>query len=51
MDAAILRFDLWVMLMTSVLLIPFVFFKRNVTFPWGVALSSFYVIYIIAVFF
>ncbi|MBC6408053.1 MAG: calcium/sodium antiporter [Rhodobacteraceae bacterium] len=50
-DAAILRFDLWVMLTTSVLLIPFVFFKRNVTFPWGVALSSFYVIYIIAVFF
>ena len=34
-----LRFDLWVMLAASFLLIPFVFFRRNITRIWGAALT------------
>ncbi|MDU8928473.1 calcium/sodium antiporter [Alisedimentitalea sp. MJ-SS2] len=48
-DASFLRFDLWVMLAASALLIPFVFFKRDITRIWGVSLSVFYVTYIIVV--
>ena len=44
-----LRFDLWVMLAASFLLIPFVFFGRNITRIWGVALTLLYMAYLLAV--
>ncbi|MCV6586706.1 MAG: calcium/sodium antiporter [Marinibacterium sp.] len=44
-----LRLDLWVMLGASLLIIPFVFFKKDITRGWGVVLSALYVIYILAI--
>ena len=44
-----LRFDLWVMLAASFLLIPFVFFGRNITRIWGVALTLLYMAYLVVV--
>lgn len=44
-----LRFDLWVMLAASFLLIPFVFFGRNITRIWGAALTLLYMAYLLAV--
>jgi cation:H+ antiporter len=41
-DPAFLRLDLWVMLGASLLLIPFVFMRRDVTRPWGVLLTGIY---------
>ena len=41
-----LTFDLWVMLVASLLLVPFVFLKANVTRFWGVALSALYILYV-----
>lgn len=41
-----LRFDLWVMLGASVLLMPFVFWRWNITRAWGIGLSIAYVAYI-----
>jgi cation:H+ antiporter len=48
-DRSFLTFDLWVMLASSLLLIPFVFLGRDITRAWGAALTALYVIYIIAV--
>ncbi|MBQ0751309.1 MAG: sodium:calcium antiporter, partial [Roseovarius sp.] len=45
-DAQFLNFDLWVMLGTSLLIIPFVFFKFDITRIWGVALTLVYVVYV-----
>ena len=45
-DAQFLRFDLWVMLASSLILIPFVFMKKDIGRRWGVALSLLYVIYL-----
>jgi cation:H+ antiporter len=44
-----LRFDLWVMLAASFLLIPFVFFRRNITRIWGAALTLLYMAYLLMV--
>ena len=44
-----LRFDLWVMLAASFLLIPFVFFGQNITRIWGAALTLLYMAYLLAV--
>ena len=44
-----LRFDLWVMLAASFLLIPFVFFGRNITRVWGAALTLLYMAYLLVV--
>lgn len=44
-----LRFDLWVMLAASFLLIPFVFFGRNITRIWGAALTLLYMAYLLLV--
>ncbi len=44
-----LRFDLWVMLAASFLLIPFVFFRRNITRIWGAALTLLYMAYLLVV--
>ncbi|MEX0318954.1 MULTISPECIES: calcium/sodium antiporter [unclassified Ruegeria] len=48
-DDSFLRFDLWVMLGASLLLIPFVFFKQDINRLWGLALTALYGIYVIAV--
>ncbi|MGH1578246.1 calcium/sodium antiporter [Planktotalea sp.] len=41
-----LRFDLWVMLGASVLLLPFVFWRWDITRNWGIALTIAYFAYI-----
>ncbi len=45
-DPEFLRFDLWVMLGASLLLVPFVFFKKDITRVWGLILTALYVIYV-----
>ncbi len=45
-DRALLRFDIWVMLAASLALIPFVFFRRDLTLVWGVLLSVLYLSYV-----
>lgn len=41
-----LYFDLWVMLGASILLIPFVYMRRDITRMWGVILTMLYMVYI-----
>lgn len=48
-DLTILRFDLWIMLAASLVLIPFVFLKVDITRIWGIALSAAYVAYLVIV--
>jgi len=48
-DPQFRKFDLWVMLASSLLLIPFVFLKRDITRSWGVLLVGLYLAYISAV--
>ncbi|MCB1363751.1 MAG: calcium/sodium antiporter [Rhodobacteraceae bacterium] len=48
-DPAFLHFDLWVMLGASLLLAPFVYGCRDITRPWGVALTGLYVAYVISI--
>ena len=49
-EPAFLRFDLWVMLGASVLLLPFVFVKGlDLTRRWGALFCALYVAYIVAV--
>ncbi|MDJ0822547.1 MAG: calcium/sodium antiporter [Paracoccaceae bacterium] len=45
-DPALLRFDVWVMLGASLILIPFVFFGRDLGRVWGIILSGLYLGYI-----
>ncbi|MFW8595556.1 calcium/sodium antiporter [Cribrihabitans neustonicus] len=49
-DPGFLSFDLWVMLASSLLLVPFVYLKQDITRAWGVALSALYLIYMVALF-
>ncbi|WP_293573384.1 calcium/sodium antiporter [Phaeobacter sp.] len=49
-DPSFLRTDLWVMLGASLLLVPFVFFKMDITRTWGVILSTVYVVYLVQLF-
>ncbi|WP_417206145.1 calcium/sodium antiporter [Antarctobacter sp.] len=44
-----LQFDLWVMLVASLLLVPFVFFGRDLGRRWGILLSALYVSYVVIV--
>ncbi|RFP90211.1 sodium:calcium antiporter [Rhodobacteraceae bacterium 63075] len=44
-----LVFDLWVMLAASLILVPFVLFKRDIGRVWGFLLTALYVAYIFAV--
>lgn len=44
-----LSFDLWIMLAASLMLIPFVFFKMDITRNWGIALSVMYATYLVVV--
>jgi len=48
-DPEFLRFDLWVMLASSLLLIPFVFLRQNITRVWGAALTLLYILYALVV--
>ncbi|KPP83977.1 MAG: cation:H+ antiporter [Rhodobacteraceae bacterium HLUCCA08] len=41
-----LTFDLWVMAAASLILVPFVFFRFDITRIWGVILSALYVAYV-----
>ncbi len=45
-DPSFLRFDLWVMLGASILLVPFVYMRRDITRGWGVILTALYVAYL-----
>ncbi len=45
-DPAFLRFDLWVMLGASILLVPFVYMRRDITRTWGVILTVLYLAYL-----
>jgi cation:H+ antiporter len=45
-DAEILRFDLWVMLGASLILVPFVFLGLNINRIWGIAFSVLYIAYV-----
>ncbi|WP_370402626.1 calcium/sodium antiporter [Sulfitobacter sp. JB4-11] len=48
-DPAFLRFDLWVMLAASLLLIPFVYMRRDITRIAGIGLTATYVLYLCVV--
>ncbi|EDM72982.1 K+-dependent Na+/Ca+ exchanger related-protein [Roseobacter sp. AzwK-3b] len=48
-DPEFLRFDLWVMLAASLLIVPFVFFKQDIGRVWGVILTGLYVAYVVIV--
>ena len=45
-DPAFLKFDLWVMLGASILLVPFVYMRRDITRLWGMILTVLYVAYL-----
>ncbi|WP_170605868.1 calcium/sodium antiporter [Ruegeria arenilitoris] len=46
-DPEFLQFDLWVMLGASLLLVPFVFFKKDITRVWGMVLTMLYLVYVV----
>lgn len=48
-NAQFLTFDLWVMLAASLVLIPFVFFGRDIGKLWGSLLTAGYVVYVAVV--
>ena len=48
-DAEFLQFDLWIMLGTSLLLLPFVYLRWNITRTWGLALTALYLGYVAVV--
>ena len=48
-DPAFLRFDLWVMLASSLILIPFVFLRVDISRVWGVILTALYVAYVVII--
>ncbi|CUH87716.1 Inner membrane protein YrbG [Phaeobacter sp. CECT 5382] len=50
-DPEFLQFDLWVMLAASLLLIPFVFLKQDITRLWGFILTGLYVAYLAVILF
>ena len=46
-DPDFFDFDFWAMLGASLLLVPFVFFKMDITRIWGVVLTALYLIYVV----
>lgn len=46
-DPELLEFDIWIMLAATLLLIPFVFLKQNITRLWGILLTGLYVAYVL----
>ncbi|MGR3622666.1 calcium/sodium antiporter [Pseudophaeobacter sp.] len=49
-DPEFLQFDLWVMLGASLLIIPFVFLKQDITRLWGFVLTGLYIAYLAVLF-
>ncbi|MEM7709417.1 MAG: calcium/sodium antiporter [Pseudomonadota bacterium] len=49
-DESFLRKDLWVMLASTLLLVPFVFMARDITRGWGIGLTGLYAAYLYAAF-
>jgi cation:H+ antiporter len=45
-DPEFLHFDLWVMLAASVLLVPFVYLRQDITRMWGIVLTVLYAGYL-----
>lgn len=43
----LVTFDVWVMLGTSLILIPFVFMRKNITRLWGLLLTALYLAYVV----
>ncbi|WP_116132498.1 calcium/sodium antiporter [Tropicimonas sp. IMCC34043] len=50
-EPSTLDFDIWVMLLSALVLFPFVFLRWNLTRPWGVAFTGAYVVYVLLVLF
>lgn len=50
-DPQFLQFDFWVMLASSLLLLPFVYFRQDISRLWGVVLTALYAAYVMAVLF
>ena len=48
-DPSFLQLDLWVMLAASLVIVPFVFMKQDITRLWGVALTAGYMAYLAVV--
>ena len=48
-DPQFLQFDLWVMLAASLLIIPFVFMRKDIGRIWGIGLTALYLIYVTVV--
>ena len=48
-ESTFLTFDLWIMLGASLLLLPFVFFRKDITRVWGVVLTALYLAYIVII--
>ena len=48
-DPGVMRFDLWIMLGASLVLIPFVFMGRDINRLWGAVLAAAYVAYLLIV--
>lgn len=48
-DPGFLKFDLWVMLGASLLIIPFVFLKQDIGRVWGIVLTGLYLVYVAVV--
>lgn len=49
-DPEFLYFDLWVMLGASLLIVPFVFLKKDITRLWGFLLTGLYLVYLAILF-
>jgi cation:H+ antiporter len=45
-ERTFLVLDLWIMLGATLLLVPFVFLRRDITRAWGVGLSALYLAYL-----
>ncbi|MAY31691.1 MAG: sodium:proton exchanger [Rhodovulum sp.] len=45
----LLRFDLWVMLASALVLVPFVFFRMNINRIWGAVFTALYAAYVLKV--
>lgn len=45
-DPQFLRFDLWIMVGAALLMIPFVFFRLDISRLWGIGLTAAYVAYV-----
>ena len=48
-DPSFLQLDLWVMLAASLVIVPFVFLRQDITRVWGVVLTAAYVVYLAVV--